>query len=63
MNKKLYEIHLVGCDIDETVFEMELTDEEHELLKKVSDKSVETSMYDCMPRMSIYEVKGGSGRV
>lgn len=35
--KKVYQISLVGCD-DETVFKMELTDEEYKLLKKLAIK-------------------------
>ena len=53
--KNTYTISLVGCD-DQTDFEMELTDEEHSLLKKVADKANETSTYDCMPRMYIESV-------
>lgn len=52
---KLYKITLEGCD-DQTDFEMELTDKEYELLKRVSEKANETSTYGCMPRMYITEV-------
>ena len=55
MIKKTYEIVLDGCD-DSTKFEMELTNEEFELLEKVSAKSNEASKYCCMPRMYLYEV-------
>ena len=55
MIKKKYEIILDGCD-DSTKFEMELTDEEFELLLKVSDKANETSEYCCMPRIYVCEV-------
>ena len=55
MIKKKYEIILNGCD-DSTKFEMELTNEEFELLKKVSAKSNEASEYCCMPRMYVCEV-------
>ena len=55
MIKKKYEIVLDGCD-DSTKFEMELTNEEFELLKKISAKSNEASEYCCMPRMYAYEV-------
>ena len=55
MIKKKYEIILDGCD-DSTKFEMELTNEEFELLEKVSAKSNEASKYCCMPRMYLYEV-------
>ena len=54
--KKAYRISLVGCD-DETVFKMELTDEEYKLLKKVSDTANSTSTYNCMPRMYVEEIK------
>ena len=54
--KKVYQISLVGCD-DETVFKMELTDEEYKLLKKVSGKANAISTYDCMPRMYVEEIK------
>ena len=55
MIKKKYEIILDGCD-DSTKFEMELTNEEFELLNKVSVKSNEASKYCCMPRMYLCEV-------
>ena len=55
MIKKKYEIVLDGCD-DSTKFKMELTNEEFELLEKVSAKSNEASKYCCMPRMYLYEV-------
>lgn len=47
-----YRIALYGCD-DSTIFRMELTDKEFELLKKVAEISVNTSTYDCMPIMEI----------
>lgn len=52
--RKVYEIILEGCD-DETVFDMDLSDEEYELVKKISDKANETSEYSCMPRMYVKE--------
>ena len=55
MIKKKYIIVIDGCD-DSTKFEMELTNEEFELLEKVSAKSNEASKYCCMPRMYLYEV-------
>lgn len=51
-NKKTYRIVLEGCD-DSTVFDMELTNEEFDVLKRVSDRANETSYYRCMPRMYI----------
>ena len=50
--KTTYEIELVGCD-DYTTIYMELTSEEYELLKRVSDLSKEASEYDCMPIIGI----------
>ncbi|MBO8161372.1 MAG: hypothetical protein H0Z24_07010 [Thermosipho sp. (in: Bacteria)] len=50
-----YKISLHGCD-DSTTFEMELTEEEYKLLKKVADKSQEVSTYVCMPIMEIEKV-------
>ena len=55
MKKKTYIITLEGCD-DDTVFEMDLTEEEAILLENVAAKANETSTYDCMPRMYV-EVK------
>ena len=55
VKKKTYIITLEGCD-DETVFEMDLTEEETILLQNVAAKANETSTYDCMPRMYV-EVK------
>lgn len=55
VKKDRYTITLEGCD-DATIFEMLLTDEEYNLLKKVSEKANETSEYGCMPRMYIDEV-------
>ena len=52
MKKKTYIITLEGCD-DETVFEMDLTEEEKILLQNVAEKANETSTYDCMPRMYV----------
>lgn len=50
--KHTYEIQLSGCD-DATVFYMDLTDSEYNLLKKVAEKANETSTYMCMPRMFV----------
>ena len=52
MKKKTYIITLEGCD-DETVFEMDLTEEEKILLQNVAAKANETSTYGCMPTMYI----------
>lgn len=50
-----YIISLHGCD-DSTIFEMELTEEEYELLKRVAKKTEEVSTYMCMPIMEIEKV-------
>ena len=52
MKKKACIITLEGCD-DETVFEMDLTEEEKILLQNVAEKANETSTYGCMPRMYV----------
>lgn len=54
MKKKTYVIVLEGCD-DETIFEMDLTDEDVILLKNVAAKANDTSTYGCMPRMYVRE--------
>lgn len=60
-DKSEYCISLVGCD-DETCFTMALTAEQAETIKLVAEKANETSTYDCMPKMYIYEVKeSGNG--
>lgn len=50
-----YIIALHGCN-DSTIFEMELTEEEYKLVKKIADKSEEVSTYGCMPIMEIKKV-------
>ena len=52
MNKEKYKITLIGCD-DITIIPVELTDEEHELIREISEKSKQTSTYGCMPVMVI----------
>ena len=52
--KKTYLITLIGCD-DITEFKMELDENEFELVKKLCEKSKETSYYSCMPVMEIRE--------
>lgn len=59
MNKKLYCIALLGCH-DETAIEMELTQEEAELVRRISAATVEESSYCCMPTLVITTVKGES---
>ena len=51
---KEYEIILSGCD-DETVFTMELTQQEYEFLMRVSELANKTSTYGCMPRMYVVQ--------
>ncbi len=51
-----YYISLDGCD-DSTGFEIELTDEEYELVDKISDMSHENSRYGCMPTMDVSKVE------
>ena len=50
-----WNVGLHGCD-DSTIFEMDLTDEEVETLRKVAAKAEETSTYGCMPTMTVEEV-------
>lgn len=47
-----WKITLRGCD-DSTSFEMELSDDEANTLRKVSEASKATSTYGCMPIMKI----------
>ena len=58
--KKKYSICLNGCD-DDTVFEMELTENEYQLLSKVSEMANKTSTYGCMPRMYVEPYKQEEG--
>lgn len=53
--KKKYFITLIGCD-DITRFQIELSNEELELVKKLCRKSKETSEYGCMPTMEVEEI-------
>ena len=53
--KKIYEVSVHGCD-DSTTIKQELTFEEYELLKEISEKITNTSSYVCMPTMVIEEV-------
>lgn len=49
---KTIRITLSGCD-DETVFEIEATEEQIEFLKMIAKKSEEVSTCKCMPTMDI----------
>ena len=53
--KREYKICLMGCD-DWTEFTVELTEDEANLLRRVSELSHKTSTYGCMPIMDIDEV-------
>lgn len=55
-HKNEYLIVLRGCD-DETMFTMELNDEEYKLLCEVSKKSMEVSTYTCMPDLSVKPIQ------
>jgi hypothetical protein len=45
-------ISLHGCD-GSTYIKIELTEEEHNLLKRISDLSKQESSYPCMPILEI----------
>lgn len=47
-------IELHGCD-DSTYFEVEADDNKLELIKELSEKSIEESEYECMPVLK-YEI-------
>jgi len=47
-----YRISVCGCD-DSTHFDMELTQKEYQLIKKVAILCTEKSEYNCMPTMEI----------
>jgi hypothetical protein len=49
---KTYRICLDGCD-DSTCFDIDLTDDELEVVKKLEKLSKETSTYGCMPTLEI----------
>ena len=50
----IYEIRIRGCD-DETIFTIELTEQEKTLVDRISKLSILTSDYQCMPKMYIKE--------
>ena len=50
----IYEITLKDCD-DRTTFTIELTEQEKTLLDRISELSILTSDYQCMPKMYIKE--------
>ena len=47
-----YEITLKGCD-DETTFAIELTNQEKNLIDRISELSLLTSQSECMPKMYV----------
>ena len=49
---KSVKITLSGCD-DRTTFNLEVTDEELDILKRVSIMSEKESSYGCMPIMKV----------
>lgn len=55
-----YRIRLIGCD-DTTEFVMDITEDEAALIRRVAEKSDETSNYGCMPTMTIEMVSSGTG--
>ena len=57
----IYEITLKGCD-DETMFTIELTDQEKTLVDRISELSILTSDYQCMPKMYIREASREEGQ-
>lgn len=52
-----YRIALNGCD-DSTKFEIELTEAEYAVVKKIRDLSHEKSESGCMPTMEVEPVEG-----
>lgn len=50
----IYEITLRGCD-DRTIFTIELTKQEKTLVDRISELSILTSDYQCMPKLYIKE--------
>ena len=50
----IYEITLKGCD-DETIFTIQLTEQEKTLIDRISELSILTSNCRCMPKMYIKE--------
>lgn len=56
---KKYEIELCGCH-SETVFEIDLTDEQLKTVERIAKKSAEVSEYICMPVLKVREIKDES---
>lgn len=53
---KKYTIELRGCD-DSNEFEVWLTESELEVVQELAKMSIDSSEYNCQPRMFIEEVK------
>lgn len=45
---RCFVVSVNGCD-DSTIFDMEMTEQEFEFLKKVQNLTIEKSTYGCMP--------------
>ena len=56
MSKFQVHVSLHGCD-DNTCFDLEVDEKEHDFLKKVAEISVKTSTYGCMPRLQVEKSK------
>jgi len=56
MNNMNYEITLNGCD-DWTTIEIELSETELALVKKIKAKVNKKSTYHCMPTMTVTKLK------
>ena len=56
----LVEIMLEGCE-GETVFTMQVTEQEYKFLQRLAKRVTEESRHTCMPRM--YVEVGGEGTI
>lgn len=57
---KTIKIILTGCD-DNTTFTVEVDDKELAILNRVAKLSQETSEYNCMPKMKVFNDKNETG--
>lgn len=53
MGRQQYTIVFQGCD-DKTVFDMMLSDDQFELVERLSTRSVDVSESVCMPTLDVY---------
>lgn len=53
IGEKTYMVSLDGCD-DTTMFKMDLTEEEFNLIERLSIRSLDVSYYNCMPVLKIW---------